>query len=157
MNIIIYIIALLTLLFLESTYRVGEGWNSENRIQLFSKMHFENFSNLFPFKTIINYIQRLIEGTINSNIVFINILGNLIAFAPTGFFVPILFGDKIKNLKIFSILIAISVLIVEIMQFITFTGQLDVDDIILNTLGAIIVYLLIKTKIAQKILQKLFE
>ena len=154
---IIYIIALATLLFLGSTYRVGGGWSDDGGIALFSNMHFKHFSNLIPFKTIISYIQRLMNGTINSSIVFINILGNLIAFAPTGFFIPILFNDKIKNLKIFSMIITISVLIIEIIQFITFTGKLDVDDIILNTLGAVIVYLLMKTKIAQKTLQKLFE
>ena len=67
---IIYIIALATLLFIGSTYRDGGGLNSENSIKVFSKIHFENFSNLIPFKTIIGYIQRLINGTINSNIVF---------------------------------------------------------------------------------------
>ena len=154
---IIYIIAITTLLFLGSTYRVGGGWNSESSIKLFSKIHFENFSNLIPFKTIIGYIQRLINGTINSNIVFVNILGNLIAFAPTGFFIPMLFGEKIKSLRKFTILIASAVLIVEIIQFITFTGQLDVDDIILNTLGAVAVFLLMKTQMVKNILQKLFE
>lgn len=154
---IIYIIALATLLFLGSTYRVSGGWSDDGSIALFSNMHFKHFSNLIPFKTIISYIQRLMNGTINSSIVFINILGNLIAFAPTGFFIPILFSDKIKNLKIFSMIIAISVLIVEILQFITFTGQLDVDDIILNTLGAVIVYFLMKTKIVKNVLQKLLE
>lgn len=154
---IIYIIALATLLFIGSTYRVGGGLNSENSITVFSKIHFENFSNLIPFKTIIGYIQRLINGTINSNIVFVNILGNLIAFAPTGFFIPMLLGEKIKSLRKFTILIASAVLIVEIIQFITFTGQLDVDDIILNTVGAVVIFLLMKTKMVKNILQKLFE
>ena len=154
---IIYIIALATLLFIGSTYRVGGGLNSDNSITVFSKIHFDNFSNLIPFKTIIGYIQRLINGTINSNIVFVNILGNLIAFAPTGFFIPVLFGEKIKSLIKFASLIAITVLIVEIIQFITFTGQLDVDDIIINTVGAVVIYLLMKTKMVKNILQKLFE
>lgn len=154
---IIYIVALTTLLFLGSTYRVGGGWNREESIKLFSKIHFEHFSNLIPFKTIISYIQRLMNGTINSNIVFINILGNLIAFAPIGFFIPVLFGEKIKSLRKFTSLIAITVLIVEIIQFVTFTGQLDIDDIILNTLGAVIVYLFMKTKIVKNVLQKLLE
>ena len=154
---IIYIVALATLLCLGSTYRVSGGLNSESSIKLFSKIHFENFSNLIPFKTIIGYIQRLINGTINSNIVFINILGNLIAFAPTGFFIPVLFGEKIKSLIKFASLIAVTVLIVEIIQFITFTGQLDVDDIILNTVGAVAIFLLMKTKMVKNILQKLFE
>ena len=153
---IIYVISLATLLFLGSTYRVSKNGGSDG-IALFSSMHFENFSNLIPFKTIISYIQRLIDNTINSRIVFTNILGNLIAFAPTGFFVPILFSDKIKNLKVFTMLIAISVLIVEVIQFVTLTGQLDIDDIILNTLGAVIVYLLMKTKIVKNLLQKIFE
>lgn len=34
-------------------------------------------------------------------------------------------------------------LIVEILQFITYRGSTDIDDIILNTIGAVIVYVLI--------------
>ena len=153
---IIYIIALATLLFLGSTYRIGINWQSDG-VQLFSSKHFEYFSNLIPFRTITTYIQRLMNHTINTSIVFTNILGNLIAFAPMGFFIPILFGDKIKNVKSFTALVVISVLIAEIIQFVTLTGQLDVDDIILNTFGAVIVYGLMKTKLVKNILEKLLK
>ena len=41
-------------------------------------------------------------------------------------------------------------ILVEIVQFITYSGSTDIDDIILNTTGAIIVYMLMKTKFAKK-------
>ena len=121
-----------------------------------SKEHFEN-SNIIPFSTIIEYISRLISHEININIVIINFATNLLLFAPMGFFIPILFKDKIKNIKQFVIMIFIVTLLVEVLQFITYRGSTDIDDIILNMLGASFVYLLIKTKFVKKILEKVID
>ena len=74
-----------------------------------------------------------------------------------GFFIPILFKEKIKNIKQFIIMIFITTVFVEILQFITYRGSTDIDDIILNMIGAIIVYILMKTKFAKKILEKVID
>ena len=80
---------------------------------------------------------------------------NLLLFAPMGFFIPILFENKIKNIKQFGILMIIITIFVEIVQFITYSGGADIDDIILNTIGAIIVYMLMKTKFVKNLLKKI--
>jgi glycopeptide antibiotics resistance protein len=49
--------------------------------------------------------------------------------------------------------VAILVLIIEIIQFITFMGSADIDDLILNTIGAIIGYGIIKIKMIRKLLK----
>lgn len=148
----IYCLLLITILFLNNEYRMGGFQN----ISTFSKEHFET-SNIIPFATIIGYISGMISNDINTGIVIINLVTNLLLFAPMGFFIPMLFQDKIKNTKQFLIIIIILTFLVEIIQFITYRGSTDIDDIILNTIGASIVYMLMKTKAVKKLLEKAID
>ena len=149
---IIYCLLLITILFLNNEYRMGGFQN----INTFSKEHFES-SNLIPFATIIEYVIGVISNDINTSIVIINFATNLLLFAPMGFFIPVLFQSKIKNIKQFVIMIIILTLIVEILQFITYRGSTDIDDIILNTIGAVIMYMIMRTKFAKKLLKKVID
>ena len=149
---VIYCLLLITILFLKNEYRMGGFEN----INIISKEHFET-SNIIPFATIINYISRLLSNNINISIVIINLTTNLLLFAPMGFFIPILFDKRIKNIKQFGTMMIIITILVEIVQFITYSGSTDIDDIILNTTGAIIVYMLMKTKLAKKLLNKVID
>lgn len=149
---IIYCLLLITVLFLNNEYRMYVFQN----INIFSKEHFE-MSNIIPFATIIDYISRLVSNEINASIVIINFATNLLLFAPMGFFIPMLYSDRIKNIKQFAILMIIITLIVEVLQFITFRGSTDIDDIILNTLGAVIVYIIMKTRFVKKLLKKVID
>ena len=149
---IIYCLLLITILFLNNEYRMGGFQN----INTFSKEHFET-SNLIPFATIIEYIIGVISNDINTSIVIINFATNLLLFAPMGFFIPVLFQSKIKNIKQFVIMIIILTLIVEMLQFITYRGSTDIDDIILNTIGAVIMYMIMRTKFAKKLFKKVID
>ena len=149
---IIYCLLLITILFLNNEYRMGGFQN----INTFSKEHFET-SNLIPFATIIEYVIGVISNDINTSIVIINFATNLLLFAPMGFFIPVLFQSKIKNIKQFVIMIIILTLIVEMLQFITYRGSTDIDDIILNTIGAVIMYMIMRTKFAKKLLKKVID
>lgn len=152
MLFIIYCLLLITVLFLNNEYRMYVFQN----INMLSKEHFE-MSNIIPFATIIDYISRLVSNEINASIVIINFATNLLLFAPMGFFIPMLYSDRIKNIKQFAILMIIITLIVEVLQFITFRGSTDIDDIILNTLGAVIVYIIMKTRFVKKLLKKVID
>ena len=145
----IYCLLLITILFLNNEYRIGGFQN----ISTFSREHFET-SNIIPFATIIGYVSGMVSNDINTGIVIINLVTNLLLFAPMGFFIPMLFQDKIKNTKQFLIIIIILTFLVEIIQFITYRGSTDIDDIILNTIGVSIVYILMKTKVVEKLLEK---
>ena len=149
---IIYLLLLITILFLNNEYRMGGFEN----INTFSKEHFET-SNVIPFATIIDYISKLLSNNINTSIVIVNFATNLFLFAPIGFFIPILFENKIKNIKQFGIMMIMITIFVEILQFITYRGSTDIDDVILNTVGAIIVYSLMKTKFIKKLLKKIID
>lgn len=151
---IIYCILLITILFLNNEYRMT-GFQSIN-INTFSGEQFETI-NIIPFSTIIGYINGLLFEDASMSIVIINLATNLLLFSPMGFFIPLLFKNKITNIKQFIILIIILSLFVEILQFITYRGSTDIDDIILNTIGAIIVYILMKTKIVKNILEKVLD
>lgn len=145
---IIYACFLVSLLLLDSQYR--RFGDFQNSIRLFSKEHFEYFSNLIPFRTIYDFLARIGQGTINISIVFTNLIGNLLAFAPFGILIPIIFKEKFSNVRNFTFLMIGIVLVVEFIQFVTMYGAFDVDDLILNVVGAVIVFGLMKVKGVRK-------
>lgn len=152
---IIYCILLICILFLNNEYRTNRTLHFSFD-KLFSEEHLE-INNIIPFGTLSSYIYKMINHRINTNIVIVNVLVNIVLFAPMGFFIPMLFKDKIKNIKQFLLLILAITLSVEILQFLTLSGTFDVDDIILNTIGAVIIYLLMKTKMIKNILNKILD
>jgi glycopeptide antibiotics resistance protein len=109
-------------------------------------------SNLIPMQNTIQYIKGTERFEIE--IILHNTLGNILIFLPLGIFLPILFKKFNSLSKVFvsSILISFTI---EVLQFVLQIGQFDIDDILLNTVGAIIGFSLIKflirnTKFANK-------
>ena len=100
-------------------------------------------ANFIPFKTIITYFNMLTDGGVNTKIAIRNLAGNLFLFLPFGFYLPF-FTKKMKRLSIFIITVAGLIIIIEVMQGITRRGSIDVDDLILNLLGAFIGFMLCK-------------
>ena len=144
---IIYCLLLLELLFLNNEYR--ERINAEN---IFSTEHL-NTTNFIPFSTILNYGNRIQDNTITIQIAILNIVTNLILFAPMGFFIPLLFKTKIKNFKQFLFFMLVITTCVELLQFLTLSGCADVDDIILNVIGSCGVYILMNVKFIKKLVK----
>ena len=65
----------------------------------------------------------------------LNLLGNVLAFLPFGFILPLAYHEKADSMaKVFGIGLGCIVLM-ELFQLITKLGSLDVDDILLNMLG----------------------
>lgn len=135
----VYIISLIFFLFLKSPYRLAQ----RRFLGIFSPEHF-NSCNLIPFKTITSYIKVLINHRMNFDIIVMNLLGNLLLFLPMGVFLPLIFKEKFNKFWKFLVFIIITVIFVEVLQFITFLGSLDIDDFILNVIGAIIGFLIYK-------------
>lgn len=73
----------------------------------------------------------------------INIIGNVAVFAPFGLLIPIAY-KKFMHLGSFLTLFILGITTLELLQFVTRMGSLDVDDIILNTVGALIGFIVIK-------------
>lgn len=137
---ILYILIAATLLFFSPYRQTAYEMNSMR----------ESPYNLIPFKTIFNYIKA--SSHINSSIWISNLFGNILAFLPLGFFLPVLFSRMIGFWRtVGAVLVTTSA--VEAIQFVTKVGSFDVDDIILNSLGGAIGYglFLILKKITKRL------
>ncbi|WP_375137230.1 VanZ family protein [Paenibacillus pabuli] len=69
-----------------------------------------------------------------------NLFGNIVLFIPLGIWIPWLFC-RCRRFLPFTGVVVLLLLAVEITQLITRVGSFDVDDIILNTMGAWIGYI----------------
>ena len=157
-NIIIYFIVYMLLvitltLFDEIFGRNGLvliKWNKD----LFD-MYIKTSFNIVPLKTIILFINGYINNYVTLRDFVINIFGNLVAFMPCGVLLPLMF-KRINKYNKFLIMITIFVLIIEILQFMTLSGSCDIDDLILNVLGASIVYFVYNIKFVKGLINKIF-
>ena len=95
--------------------------------------------NFTPFKEIMRF--WLHRRQLGWEIVIINIIGNIGAFVPLGLFIPIISKRLRKAWKVIMLGTLLS-LTVELLQLVTRVGSCDVDDIILNTFGTMVGYLL---------------
>lgn len=95
---------------------------------------------LVPFSTISSYFCHAIDGTLPLRTVLYNVVGNVLLLLPTGLLLPIIWPAFRKFWKCLLVCALCSVGI-EALQFVlTVTGLIsrttDIDDLILNTLGA---------------------
>ncbi len=67
--------------------------------------------------------------------VVVNLAGNVAVFVPLGIFLPCLW-KKQRNFGLFLLTVTGAVIIIETTQLFTCVGSCDVDDLILNLVGA---------------------
>ena len=93
---------------------------------------FQYDENIVRIKPILSTIE-FIEGTIRWEDIIRIVLGNVVMFIPFGFLGWVF--PKLKELKslLFSFMSAI--VIVEALQYFTRMGICEIDDVILNTFG----------------------
>lgn len=96
--------------------------------------------NLMPLRTVMRYV-RLLESSrpVLVKLAVINLFGNVIMFVPLGYFLPRLFGKMQKFWKTLLTTMLI-IILVELIQLFTLVGSCDIDDLLLNLLGAAIGY-----------------
>lgn len=70
-----------------------------------------------------------------------NLFGNIVWFVPMGFFIPAL-GKKNRGFGRVVLIGALISLSIEAFQFVLQTGVTDIDDVISNTIGTVIGFLL---------------
>lgn len=103
-------------------------------------MH-EYKSNLILLREIKRFI--IYRQQIGLEKFLVNILGNIFAFAPFGFLLPLL-NKSYRSFFLITMLSLIFSLAVETIQLIFRVGIFDVDDLLLNTIGGIIGYIFYK-------------
>lgn len=103
--------------------------------------HIEYRYNLVLFKELKRFITY--REAIGLESFIINIFGNIAAFVPFAFMLPIISENNRKFLNVTIITFLFS-LTVELLQLISKVGIFDVDDLSLNTLGGIFGYFIFK-------------
>jgi glycopeptide antibiotics resistance protein len=88
----------------------------------------------------------------NMDIPIKNLAGNLIMFLPMGIYLPY-FIKRLNKASGLSITMIILLFVIEVIQLVTRRGSFDIDDFILNLLGALIGFGLWKMKFVQKLLK----
>ncbi len=124
---LVYCGAMLWLLF-------GQRWGEPNTL---SALHLN--INLIPLRTIRQY-----WGLLHYEVYFfhalVNLAGNVFLFIPLGFLLPRIWA-RMRGFFRTMFSIAALVIAVEILQYFTQLGSLDIDDLILNLIGAAIGYI----------------
>lgn len=122
----IYIVGLIYYLFLAESY--GRGLDGA----------FYDY-NIEPFREIRRYLTYWEVLGLRS--VLLNLAGNVIGFVPFGALLPLVARHVRKAWKVVVLGLEISALI-EVSQLFLRVGCFDVDDIILNTFGAFLGYMI---------------
>ena len=100
--------------------------------------------NFIPFRIVYDTVIEYKKG--NIYYLIISLIGNIVMFIPIGFFIKLLWNCSDEKVVLYGFLIS---LFIEMTQI--FVGrEIDVDDLILNTLGTIIGVLLYKKIINKK-------
>lgn len=110
--------------------------------------------NLIPLATIRLFLRAYRQGTLSVISVAENLLGNWIAFMPLAFYLPCLYPKCRCRGRLFLTILCFS-LGIEILQFLLMTGSPDVDDVILNVLGAFFFFDILQNRTVAKGLSKL--
>lgn len=114
--LLLYSCCLLILLFFRPGGQIYDNWN------------------LIPFSTISYYLS----GDVSILIAFYNLAANIGLFIPFGFALKLTVKSKVLGFLIPFL----SVSTIELLQFITKRGSLDIDDLIFNLIGVYIGYML---------------
>ncbi|WP_223068135.1 VanZ family protein [Paenibacillus caui] len=97
--------------------------------------------NLVPFKTINSLLMQ--KQHYNFTMWYRNLFGNIVLFIPLGIYFP-LWKSRFWHTWKLAIAVALLIFAVECIQLLSAVGSFDVDDIILNTFGALLGLALMK-------------
>lgn len=92
-----------------------------------------NNLNLIPFRTICRYFGNMCSQELLFESVK-NLAGNIILFIPLGM-MPMIWKSMQKFSR-YILTVTVIIILVEIIQLFTLLGACDIDDLILNLLGA---------------------
>lgn len=113
-------------------YAIADAWRRDAILEGLGT------ANFMPFRTIKMYIDYAYK--LNS---VENLAGNILVFMPFGFLLPLIFDD-LRTFPDVFINAFTFVLGIEVFQLFSAFGAFDVDDIILNCLGAALGYVAYK-------------
>ena len=113
------------------------------------RIYLEHRTNFVPFRSIVGSFK------IGGDYFLINYLGNIAALSPMGFFLPRILRPARKLLP-FTLFTTLIVIFIEFTQFLFTVGSVDIDDLILNVAGAVIMFLILRIRPVDGLLRRLF-
>lgn len=128
---IAYVLVLIMLLYFGGRGRVFS--------ELSMLEYIKRASNIVPFRTIHVYVLALFDGSLDISIPIKNLFGNMLLFVPMGLYLPY-YRTRIDSFKRFTLTMTSILLFIEVTQLILKRGSFDIDDFILNMLGACVGY-----------------
>jgi glycopeptide antibiotics resistance protein len=145
-----YVAALIGLLFVS---RIDFLHFSENAT--FYREHFDQITNFHPFETVILYLRALKYNYIGAEIPISNLIGNMLLFMPMAVFLPCLFRPM-RKFWIFTLAMVALLVAVEALQLLLSCGSCDVDDVLLNLVGTIAVYWILKIPAVNRRMERMY-
>ena len=126
---LLYSATMLWLLFGRDIHDLGSGYLHSLSANI----------NLIPFLTTADLIRNLITPPSPGLFThaWINLFGNVAVFIPLGVFLPLIWV-KARKLGRFFLLSSGIIIAIELLQWFSLRGVLDVDDYLLNMVGLIV-------------------
>ena len=147
---ILYLILLITLVVFD--YFRGLSFIF---ISKYANLYLKDSVNIVPLATIMGYVKAFFNNSANFSIIAYNLVGNVVCLTPLAFFLPKLFKKQNKFITFLITTMGVA-LSIECLQLLTMSGTFDIDDIILNVLGACIAYLVLNIKGIKALLNNIF-
>ena len=91
-------------------------------------------ANLIPFRSITKDMHVSSDGFL------VNFLGNIVVFLPLGVMPPLIWPDRFLSVWRVVVIAMVFSVSIEVAQYASGHRTADVDDVILNTAGALIGY-----------------
>jgi len=112
----------------------------------FSRLNFlmADMTNFRLFATVNRYLAVL-DRPSGFGLFLYNIIGNMVILIPFGYLLPIV-NRTVRKWWVFILVALAFILMMEMMQYFSMSGTLDVDDVMLNLIGALIGYVLCPLK-----------
>ena len=114
---------------LDFTWIVKGGWD-------YLVQQMESTTNLIPFATINRYLSVL-DRPSGLGLFLYNVMGNVVIFIPFGYLMP-LAAKRLNTLMWVVFLGLLMILCIEGLQYLSMSGSLDVDDVLLNGVGVLV-------------------
>jgi len=132
LGLVLYLLLLVRLIIFkfpdDMTAEILQRWSIDGALRSISNV------NIIPFTTI---WDDLFNATLPVQLP--TLIYNIIAFMPLGFFIPLIFERGRRLVIVLIVAFSISVSF-ELIQVFTLLGTGDIDDVILNMIGAAIGY-----------------
>ena len=117
--------------------------------------NFDLMTNFNPLETVRLYLNAIKYNYIGMEIPLSNLVGNAMLFMPMAVFLPCLFRPM-QKLRLFALTMLLLLAAVEALQLLLACGSCDVDDVLLNLAGTLIVYGILKLPFLRRLLQRLY-